>query len=64
MDGEWYEFANSTLTMKREAEWPWRWLLLDGDKQVDRDQYRHDLIERHRLKVLQHHDPRREARHG
>lgn len=52
--GERYEFANG-WTMAREDAAPFYWILRDEHGgQVDRDQYRHDVMERHRLKTVAH----------
>lgn len=49
-----YKFTNG-WSMKREACQPGFWILSDENgERKDRDQYRHDVIERHRLKVLEH----------
>lgn len=46
-----YQFTNG-WTMKREANRPFFWILSDEScRQIDLDQYRHDLISRHRLTV-------------
>lgn len=54
---EHYIFKNG-WTMRREEPHPHYWLLRNeaGDL-VERDKYRHDLIERHRLKIEVHQDP-------
>lgn len=54
---ETYTFTNG-WTMAREDPHPYYWILLDDTgQQQDRDKYRNDLIERHRLTVALHRDP-------
>jgi hypothetical protein len=49
-----YRFTNGS-TMEREVAFPYRWELRDRlGVLVERDKYRHDLIERHRLEIEEH----------
>jgi hypothetical protein len=57
MREEEYLFTNG-WTMKREPHWPFYWILRDETgEQMDRDQYRNDVIPRHDLVVFEHYDP-------
>ncbi len=49
-----YIFTNG-WTMMQENDFPHAWILRDNDdKNVDRDHYRNDIIDRHDLKVAEH----------
>ena len=51
---EYYLFENG-WTMQREVPFPYYWILKDeAGRQKDRDKYRNDVIERHRLKIRTH----------
>jgi hypothetical protein len=56
---EFYRFTNNWL-MQREGGHNWH-LRDENGNLIDSDQYRHDLIERHRLTVTIHCEPRRDA---
>lgn len=54
MSEEFYRFTNG-YEMKRERDWPFYWVLRSSNgTKVGRDQYRHDVIERHGLTIAEH----------
>lgn len=53
---EYYRFTNGWTMARLTEGWHWK-LWNEAGEIVDRDQYRHDLIERHRLRVALHFEP-------
>lgn len=52
-----YQFTNG-WTMEREPQHPYYWVLRnDNERQIDRDQYRHDVFARYKLKVDRYDGP-------